>query len=279
MPLLYDAQQFTIYVGFFLLIVGIFGNTMNLLVFLKIRTYRTTPCTFYFLVVSINNIVYLTINLTIRILSQGYGINVTGTSNIWCKIRQSLLIIFSVISIYFSCLAVIDQFLVTSKSAYLRRCSQIRRAHRISIIAIIIGCLPGIPVLIFYHVSPIDKTCVSTNAGFAIYVLIYLLGIICAIPVSIMIIFGWLTCRNIRQTIVLAEHQADRQLVRMTLTQVILVVIGLLPYGIYTFYSLITSHIIKDSDRQLKEYFASTIISMATYLYYVVCRLILYSTI
>jgi len=279
MTLLYDSQQFTIYVGFFLLTVGIFGNTMNLLVFFKIRTYRTTPCTFYFLVASIDNIVYLTINLTIRILSEGYEIDVTGTSNIWCKIRQFLLVIFSVISIYFSCLAVIDQFLVTSKSAYLRLCSQIRTAHRISIIAIIIGCLPGIPALIFYHVSLIDKTCVSTNAGYAILTLIYLLGIICAIPVSIMIIFGWLTYRNIRQTIVLAELQADRQLVRMTFTQVILVVIGLLPYGIYNFYSLITSNIIKDSDRQLKEYFASTIISMATYLYYVVCRLILYSTV
>jgi hypothetical protein len=168
-------------------------------------------------------------------------------------------------------LAVIDQYLVTSKSANVRRCSKIQWAHRIAIIVIIIWCLHGIPILLFYDVSLIDKTCENNNADFAIYSLIYLLGIICAIPVSIMIIFGWLTYRNIRQTIVLAELQADRQLIRMTLTQVILVVISLLPYGIYNTYILITNNIIKDSDRQLKEYFAFTIFSMVTYLYYVVC--------
>jgi hypothetical protein len=269
--LLYDAQQFTIYVGFFLLIVGILGNAMNLLVFSKIRTYRTTPCTFYFLVSSIVNLVYIGINLTIRILSDGYEINIAGTSSIWCKIRGFLLVTPSIISINFSCLAVIDQFLVTSKSAYLRRLSQIQWAHRISIISIIIWCLHGIPILLFYDVSLINKTCVNNNAGFAIYTLVYLLGIICAIPVSIMMIFGWLTYRNIRQTIVLAELQADRQLLKMTLTNVVLVVISLLPYGIYNTYSLITDTTIKDSDRQLKEYFAGTIVSMVTYLYYVVC--------
>jgi hypothetical protein len=270
MTLLYDAQQFTIYFGFFLLIVGIIGNAINLLVFSKTRTYLTTPCTFYFLVSSIDNIVYIVINITIRILSEGYEINITGTSNIWCKIREFLLITASIISINFSCLAVVDQFLVTSKSAYLRHCSQIQWAHRIAIITIIIWSLHGIPILLFFDVSLIDKTCVNNNSGFAIYALVYLLGIICVIPVSVMIIFGWLTYRNIRQTRVLAELHADRQLIRMTLTHVVLVVISLLPYGIYNTYSLITTTTIKDSDRQLKEYFAYAIFSMVTYLYYVV---------
>jgi hypothetical protein len=270
MTFLYDAQQFTIYAGIFLLIVGIIGNAMNVLVFSKSRTYRTTPCTFYFLVSSIDNIVYIGINLTIRILSEGYKINVTGTSNIWCKIRQYLLTIPSLISVYISCLAVIDQFLITSRSVNVRRCSQIKWAHRIVIIVIIVWCLHGIPIFLFYDVSPITKTCVNTNAGFAIYTLVYLLGIICAIPVSVMIIFGWLTYLNIRQTRVLAEQQADRQLIRMTLTHVALVVISLLPWGIYNTYSLITQTTIKSSDRQLKEYFAAVVLSMVTYLYYVV---------
>jgi hypothetical protein len=209
-------------------------------------------------------------NLTIRILSDGYEIDITGTSNIWCKIRQFLLVTLAIISINFSCLAVVDQFLVTSKSAYLRRCSQIHWAHRIVIITIVIWCLHGILVLLFFDVSLIDKTCLINNAVFAIYALVYLLGINCAIPVSVMIIFGWLTYRNIRQTRVLAELQADRQLIRMTLTHVVLVVISLLPYGIYNTYSLVTNTTIKDSDRQLKEYFAATIFSMVTYLYYVV---------
>jgi hypothetical protein len=167
-------------------------------------------------------------------------------------------------------LAVIDQFLITSRSANVRRCSQIKWAHRIVIIVIIVWCLHGIPIFFFYDVLPITKTCVNTNAGLAIYTLVYLLGIICAIPVSVMVIFGWLTYLNIRQTRVLAKQQVDRQLIRMSLTNAALVVISLLPWGIYNTYSLITSNTIKDSDRQLKEHFAAVVLSMVTYLYYVV---------
>lgn len=271
MSLLYDAQQFTLYVGYFFLIIGIIGNGINVLVFLKARIYRTNPCTFYFLNGSIVNILYILLNLIVRILTVGYNIDVTGTSSIWCKIRQFLLVTPAIISVTLSCLATIDQFLITSKSAALRNCSQIKWTRRIVLIVIIICCLHGIPILVFYDISPISKSCANMNADFGIYVLIYLLGIICAIPVSIMIIFGWLTYRNIRQTINLAELQADRQLIRMTLMNVILFIISLLPYGIYNTYSLVTSTVVKNSDQQLKEYFASSVLSMATYLYYVVC--------
>jgi hypothetical protein len=90
-----------------------------------------------------------------------------------------------------------------------------------------------------------------------------------------MVVFGWLTYRNIHQIIVLAKENVDRQLVRMTLIQVGLVIISLVPYGIYNTYILITSSVTKDPDRQEKEYLAGTILSMVTYFYYVVCLLIL----
>jgi hypothetical protein len=169
----------------------------------------------------------------------------------------------------------IDQFLVTSRIVYLRRCSQIKWAHRIVFIDIIVWCLHGIPVILFYDISPINNTCVNTNPGFAIYAIVYLLGIICGIPALIMVVFGWLTYRNMHQITVLAEHNVDRQLVRMTLIQVGLVIISLIPYGIFDTYILITNSVTKDTDRQVKEYFAYTILSMVTYLYYVVCLLIL----
>jgi hypothetical protein len=275
MSLSYIGQQFTIYTGVGLFLIGIAGNGMNILVLSTVRAYRTTPCTFYFLIGSIVNIIYILINLTTRILNVGYGIDYTNTSNIFCKIREFFLITPAILSVTCSCLAIIDQFFVTSRIAYLRHCSQIKWAHRLVFIAIVIWCLHGIPIILFFNITPRTNTCTDTNAVFSIYALVYELGIICALPVLIMVVFGWLTYRNVHQITILAEQNTDRQMVRMNLTQVGLLVISLLPYGIYSTYLLITESVTKDINRQIIEYFVFNILSMETYFYYVVCLLIL----
>jgi hypothetical protein len=274
MSLSYIGEQITIYGGFFIVIVGIVGNGINILVFSSVHNYRRTPCTFYFLIASISNIADITINLISRIVMVGYGIDLTRTSTSWCKIRQFCLFTLSLITLTCSCLATIDQYFATSQSAYLRRFSNIKWAHRIVMIVIIIWCLHGIPVLLFYNISPITTTCVNTNNSYAVYGLIYLLGLICAIPVAVMVLFGYLAYRNIHLTRVLAEQQADRQLIRMILIQVLLVVICIVPYGINSAYELITSGISKDTNRLISEGFALTILSLVSYLYYAVCLFI-----
>jgi hypothetical protein len=271
MSLLDLGQQITIYGGLFILIIGVIGNAINVLVFSSVRTYRTTPCSFYLLIGSIVNIIYITINLISRIVSAGYGIDLTRTSTIWCKIRAFLIFTLSLITLTCSCLATIDQFFITSRSVNLRAFSKLKWAHRMIFIFILIWCLHGIPVLIVYNISPITKTCIHTNGGYAIYAPIYLLGLVCTIPVSIMVIFGYLTYRNIHVIRILAAQQADRQLTKMILLQVILLVICIVPYGINNAYGLITSGISKDSNRLMIESFIVTFLSLVTYLYYAVC--------
>jgi len=86
-----------------------------------------------------------------------------------------------------------------------------------------------------------------------------------------MIIFGYLTYRNIHQTIFLAGQHADRQLVKMTLIQVVLVVISIAPFGIFSTYLYITMGVVKDADQQMKEALVGTIFILISYFYYVVC--------
>jgi hypothetical protein len=279
MSLLYIGQQITIYCGLFLVVTGLVGNGINVLVFSTVRTYRTNPCTFYFLIASIYNIAYIAIDLSSRIVSAGYGIDLTRTSISWCKIREFFLVTLSLMTLSCSCLATIDQYFATSQNASLRRFSNIKWAHHIVIIITIIWYLHGIPVLVYYNISPVTMTCVNTNASYAIYGLIYLLGLVCGIPVLVMVIFGYLTYRNIHLTRVLAEQQADRQLVRMILIQVVLVVICITPYGIYSVYGLITSGVSKDTNRLIIEIFVLTIISLIPYIYYAVCLFIFYKII
>jgi hypothetical protein len=268
------GEQITIYGGLLLVIIGVIGNGINVLVFSTVRTYRTTPCSFYFLFASIFNIIYTTINLISRIVSVGFVIDLTRTSTSWCKIRGFCIFTFSLITLTCSCLATIDQFFATSRNVKLRRLSNIKWAHRIVVIVILIWCLHGIPVLLFYNISPVSMTCTITNSGYNIYLIVYLLGLICGIPVSIMVIFGYLTYRNIHLTRTLAERQADRQLAKMTLIHVFLVVFCMVPYSVFIAYNLITSGIVKSINRLIIEGFIITILTLLTYFYYTVCRLI-----
>ncbi|CAF1441150.1 unnamed protein product [Adineta steineri] len=269
MSLSYIGQQLTIYIGIILFLAGIIGNTMNIFIFSSVRTYRTAPCTFYFLVAAIHQTLYVLIILISRIVTGMSGIDLTRISIAWCKTRYFFISILSPISYTCSCLATIDQFLATSQKAYLRRASKIEWTHRIVCVVIIVWCLQGIPWLFFYNISPINSTCVTTNAAFSIYISTYLLGFLCAIPTLILVVFGWLTYRNIRQTIVLAEQHADRQLTKMILIQVILVLISIIPYGINNLYGFVTSGVIKDANRVVVESFISTIVNLISYLYHV----------
>jgi hypothetical protein len=211
------------------------------------------------------------INLSSRVVSAGFGIDLTHTSNSWCKMRQFCLATLALTALTCSCLPTIDQFFVTSQNGSLRRLSNIKWAHRTTLIMIVIWCLHGIPTCLFFDISPITNTCVNMNATYMLYVLFFTADLVTAIPVLIMVIFGYLTYRNICLTRALAGQHADRQLARMTLIQVGLIVICFVPYGIFTIYNMITTGMIKDTNRLVSEGFVLTIFSLQSYFYYAVC--------
>jgi hypothetical protein len=254
----------------FFLVTGLLGNGMNIYIFSRVPTYRTNPTTFYFLIGSIDNLIYIIINLITRIVSSGFGVDLVNTLLIWCQTRSFIIGSFGPISLTCSCLATIDQFLTTSHNVNLRLRSNMKLARRIVITIIIIWCLHGIPVFIFYRISPIIYSYSSINQAYATYVPIFIILFFCVIPVIIMIIFGYLTYRNIHSTIRLVQQHFDRQLTRMTLIQVFIVVFSMIPEGIYGTYQYITAGVQKDLDRQVKEAFVNIIIIMMSYIYYVV---------
>jgi len=271
MSLAYISQQLSIYIGSFLFITGLLGNGINILIFISERSYRRTPCTFYFLIGSIYNLAFIIPTSPTRILSAGFGMDFIRTSDVFCKIRQFCLLVFNIISISCSCLATIDQFLATSRKSSIRNLSQIKWAYRLVIIVQIIWYLQGIPVLLYQNISPITNSCIVTNPQYSTYIPIFLLGFMCIIPISIMCLFTWLTYRNIHQAIALVEQHIDRQLVRMTFMQVVLVILSFLPYGIYNAYTYITVNVTKDSNRRAIESLTSTIVSLIVTLFNTVC--------
>jgi hypothetical protein len=269
MSLAYITDQLTVYIGSFLLITGLISNGMNIWIFSSVRTYRKTPSTFYYLIESIINTIYISMNLITRIVTSSNGFDLTLTSLAWYKSRAFFLGSLAPISYTCSCLAIIDQFFLTSQKVHIRRLSNINRTYRIVILVIIVWCIHGGFAPFFYNITP--TRCMSTNALYANYTAIYVIVISCAIPVIVIMIFGYLTYQNLHQTIVLAAEHADDQLTKMILIQLILFIISIIPYGINTTYRLITSEIPKDLDRQVKENFITIIVTLITYLYFIVC--------
>ncbi|CAF1368267.1 unnamed protein product [Rotaria sp. Silwood1] len=118
-------------------------------------------------------------------------------------------------------------------------------------------------------ISPVTSTCVASSPGTSRYAAIFFILIVNVIPITITTIFGYLTYRNIRQTTVLAGQQADRQLVKMVLLQIILIIISNTPLGgLYT-YILITTGVIKSQEQQLQEYSVLLLINLIGSIYFI----------
>ncbi|CAF1215044.1 unnamed protein product [Adineta ricciae] len=263
MSLINIGKQITIYVGWSLLAIGIVGNGINIFIFSSVQNYRQTPCTFYFLISSIDNLLILFVNLLSRILILGYEIDLTKTSLFWCKFRSYTINVFPLSSFSYSCLSSIDQYLLTSRNVQIRRLSQIKYSYRIVFFLTLFWFIHAIPQILFFDNSS-QQTCSNTNPSYSIYNTIYILTFSSTFPILIMIIFGYFTYCNIQLIRTLNEHQIDYQLLRMTLFQIILILITVGPYGINHLYELIQSFVNKNKSEN--ESLISTIFSL---LYYV----------
>lgn len=254
-----------------MIIVGVIGNAINVLIFASDRSYRTTVCTFYYLIASIQSIITLSINVGIRVAFDGFSVELGRTSVASCKVRRYCAGVFSLIPLCFACLAAIDQFFATSSDVRVRNLSSIKWAHRIAIIVIISCCLYGTPYIIFANLAPNTGICIYTNTIFQVYVPLFVV-LVLAITVSlILIIFGYLAYRNIQRTTALAEQGAQIQLTRMVCMQVILTVSCLTPYCVYTIYIWLTAGILQTMNPNSIEYCISTVSGLLMWMTYAVC--------
>jgi hypothetical protein len=196
----FASQQITIYIGCFSFIVGLFGNILNIAVFMTLKTFRQTSCAFYLTAASAINIVQLLCGLLARILISGYDIDLTKTSVFLCKIRVFSGFIATLIWLALICLAVADRFASTA-TRWRHLCNR-RLARHIVLVVILFWCLYGIPYLIFYNISTPSTTglptCTNTNSYLAIYIShVQLPVLLDCLPLSIQIVFGALIWINL----------------------------------------------------------------------------------
>jgi hypothetical protein len=236
------SQQFLAYSQISLIFIALIGNLCNILVFSYVKSFRLNQCAFYLTVESIADLLFLVVVLPSGVSKYLSGYDPQQSSLVWCKLRQTIVMIFSLMSFSSICFAAIDQYLSTHYNPRLRQLSTLKLAHRLVYSFMVIWILYGIPSLIFYEIES-PSGCGIYNVGFSRY---YSFVVFCALsgilPNIISAFFAALAYLNVRRIIrrqmPIARRRLDRQLTVMVLTRVAFLVITTLPYVIDRIYTM-----------------------------------------
>ena len=268
------SKQVSIYMGIPMLIAGVLGGFFSMVVFLSLKTFRQSSCTFFLMIMSCANIGQLLTALLTRILITGFNIDGTETSQFYCKFRVFCIQSCALISFTCYCLATIDQYFATCSRPRWQQWCHIQIACRLSIIFSVIWLMHGIPFLLYYQLMTDSNTerslCTVIHPIFLNYT-IYLYPIFfrSSAPLLISLFFGFLAYRNVQQiryrTIPLVRRELDKQLTRMVLSQVLL---NIFIFPHYTITSLILLHMPLDADRLVLA-ILQLMNTIALHLYYV----------
>lgn len=272
------SQQVTVYWGIFIIVTGLFGNIMNVMIFLSLKTFRNSSCGLYLNMASVFNIGQLITSVLSRVMITGFNIDWTQTSVFYCKFRTMCLHLCSLVSFTCLSLSTIDQYMATNSRHHWRQFCQIKWAFYLSFTFVGIWILHEIPALMFMNINQSSNSsksiCLNTNFVYRQYVsYVYLCVLTGILPMLINIFFGSLAYRNVRQipyrVVPLVRRELDKQLTSMVLIQVIYSVIVTLPYNALT---IVIRSITVPSGSFIAEQldFAYSLVGFLYYMYFIV---------
>jgi hypothetical protein len=124
------------------------GESLNVIVFLSLKTFQQSSCAFYLTIVSAVNVGRLLSTALGYIIRWGFGIDWGVHSLFYCKFRLFMFLTGSLSSMTCLCLATIDQYFATSTRPRWQQWCNIELAHRLTTIFVIIWILHDIPSLV-----------------------------------------------------------------------------------------------------------------------------------
>ena len=242
-------QYLTIVLGI-LLVVGVIGNILNCLVFLRKRL-RSNPCSIFFIAASLANTIVMIYYIIPTIYSY-YNTPLETTNLIYCKLRLYIRNVTLVTSRTYLTLACAACYAQSSRNARIRRLCRQKIALRIAYLVPVIWLF--IPLHIPILTSIKNGTCQMWTKEATLYHSIYICFVAAVLPTSLMMIFSLLAYRNLRKMLRnvhptncppanqegrIRLSYSDRQLSKMLFVQIIVYMIFTIAYPIQTLYNAI----------------------------------------
>ena len=233
----------SIYVGYFIVIIGLIGNIINILIFTQLKIFRENQFAFYLTVASTVDSGQLILSMATRVTTTVYGYDPVRISLIWCRFRTYFTQFLAVISATTVCFAAIDQYLSTSHHIQLRQMSTFKLARLLVGVLIIFAASYSIPFPIFYEIRS-NSTCTIYNPVFTYYYsLVHICILLGIVPVVISLLFSLFAYRNVRRIVrrqmAIVRRRLDQQLTAMILARVALLVFTTLPYASVRMYQIL----------------------------------------
>ncbi|CAF4176212.1 unnamed protein product [Adineta steineri] len=166
----YISSQIYVYAGLPIVIIGVLGGILNIIIFLSLRIFRENSCGVYLIIMSLVNIIQLLSGFFYLILVKGLLINGININVGSCTIRVYTVQICALISMSCICMALIDQYMATSKYIRLQQWSHRKIAYRLCAIISLFWIIYCSPHLVYYNAvfSPVTNStsCIITNSNY-----------------------------------------------------------------------------------------------------------------
>ncbi|UJR06966.1 hypothetical protein I4U23_011254 [Adineta vaga] len=265
--LLLISRILLISIGLPMFIGGTIGNFLNILAFARLPQFTKVSTSIFLLTSFIFGQVDLFGGFLFDLIYPISGSDPLTSFVVLCKLRWCLGPLGGTLGLYCICLAVMNQYLVTSRTVQYRELITRRRAVFI-IIFIIIICIGFIsPSLIFYTLvenSGNVTLCYVINPIFAEYYTYLAIIIYTLIPIPLLVIFSALTWYNVRHNL-LQNRNLEQSITRLLFAQIIMVLLTALPNLVGQTYFFYTRTISKSLLRHAQENVLSSILNLFTF--------------
>ena len=265
-------------------IIAMIGNIFNILIFSR-RMLRSNSCSKYFIGMSIGQIFVLNTFGITRIITYIVGYDIAQTTLSLCKIRIFTYILSLGLMRQFLCLISLDRWIVSTKHERIRKLSSSIYIRWLIVGSVLFWLLFSIHGLIGYEITP--RGCGAPIGSTYAYFYALQITISSIIPFFVIALFSILTLYNIRSSarvhVSQASHSAittvpttqisvnyrrrERQLIKLSLLQVLAYVLLSMIATIAPLYSFLTSTLPKSTDQLAIDRFIVTSALILLYTY------------
>ena len=227
------------YCALAILIIGTVSNTLNIAVFIRIKTFRQMPSAIFLLTSFLASVVLVWTGRFPQALTLVSGIDIAAASPIFCASRTVFGRISQNLALFCVGLVSIERYLITSRTERSRRLLTKQRAILIVVSLFLIYLAISIEDAITYYWAP---SCRSPNAPVAYtqFVSYFSWVVTFGVPLIILAVFSVLTWRNLRFSRHGRQNRLQEQVNRMMFAQFVLMFLSTLPIVLMRVYRLAT---------------------------------------